>query len=145
MNRDRAAGFPSLPRPRTYRISTLRTRLSEPGEGCKVRQDTELFDEGESVQPPRPKLVSVLGLLVLAATTFSYLGAYAVTSALVNAQMIPPISREHDPRLRWALSSFVIIMTVCGIFALVLRLLSRKQFQRIDRMLDADDTDPSTR
>jgi hypothetical protein len=105
----------------------------------QVPQDTELFDEAESVQPPKPKIVVVLGLLTLAASTFSYLGAYAVTSALANAQMIPPISRDHDPRLRWALCSFVIIMTLCGVVALLLRLVSRRQFQRIDKMLDAED------
>ncbi|HSZ57893.1 MAG TPA: hypothetical protein VK797_19675 [Tepidisphaeraceae bacterium] len=105
----------------------------------QVPQDTEFLDEADSVQPPKPKLSMVLGLLVLAAMTFSYLGAYAVTSALANAQMIPPISRDHDPRLRWALCSFVVIMTLCGAVAAFLRLLSRRQFQRIDKMLDADD------
>lgn len=104
-----------------------------------MRQDTEIFDDGEPGEPPKPKIAAVLGLLVLAALTFSYLGAYAGTNALVNAQMMPPISHEHDPRLRWALSSFVIIMALFGVVALLLRLVSRWQFQRIDKMLDADD------
>jgi hypothetical protein len=105
----------------------------------QVRQDTELLDDGESAEPPKPRTLTVLGLLVVTAVTFSYLGAYAVTSALANAEMIPPISRDHDPRLRWALCSFVIIMTVCGIIATVLRLVSRRQFQRIDRMNEGED------
>jgi hypothetical protein len=102
------------------------------------RQDIESVDGPECVEV-KPNVAAVLGLLVLAALTFSYLGAYAVTSALVNAEMIRPISREHDPRLRWALCMFVIIMSLFGLVALIMRLVSRRQFARIDQMNDADD------
>jgi hypothetical protein len=102
------------------------------------RQDIETIDGPECVEP-KPKVAAVLGLLVLAALTFSYLGAYAATSALANAEMIRPISREHDPRLRWALCMFVIIMSLFGLVALVMRLVSRRQFARIDEMNEAEE------
>jgi hypothetical protein len=87
---------------------------------------------------PKPNTLSVLSLLAVAAATFSYLGAYAVTNALANAEIIPRISREHDPRLRWALCGFVLLMISFGVIALVFRIVSRRQFRRIDRMNDPD-------
>src|SRR6185437_1731864 len=87
----------------------------------------------------KPHTATVLLLLMIAAATFSYLGAYAVTTALANAEIIRPISHEHDPRLRWAMIGFVSLMCSFGVIAAVLRTVSRSQFRRIDRMNDVDE------
>ena len=87
----------------------------------------------------KPHTATVLLLLMIAAATFSYLGAYAVTTALANAEIIRPISHEHDPRLRWAMIGFVSLMCSFGVIAAVLRTVSRSQFRRIDQMNDGED------
>jgi hypothetical protein len=74
----------------------------------------------------------------LAAAIFSYLGAYAATNALAAAELIRPISHDHDPRLRWALGGFILLMIFFGMVALVSRIIGRRQVRKIDRMNDAD-------
>jgi len=78
---------------------------------------------------PRPRTMTVLSLLAVAAATFSYLGAFAVTNALANADIIPPIPRDPDPRLRWAAIGFVSLMLSFGVIAFFLRQMSRRQFR----------------
>ncbi len=107
----------------------------------QVREETDNFDidsDEATAQAPKPNTLAVVGLLLLAAATFSYLGAYAVTNALANAELIRPISHDHDPRLRWALTGFVMLMTLFGLIALVSRIVGRRQVRRIDRMNDGD-------
>ena len=43
-------------------------------------------------------------------------------------RIIRPISREHDPRMRWAMIGFVSLMCSFGVIAAVLRAVSRSQF-----------------
>lgn len=104
-----------------------------------VRESADIFDdERDQAAPAAPKTATVLLLLVIAAATFSYLGAYAVTGALVSQGIIPPLPRDPDPRLRWALAAFGGMMLAFGGTALALRQMSRWQFSRIDRMNDAE-------
>jgi len=106
-----------------------------------VRESADIFDDNNdnaAGAPPAPKTTTVVLLLVVAAATFSYLGAYAVTGALVSQGIIAPLPRDPDPRLRWALTAFAGMMLTFGAAALALRQMSRRQFSRIDRMNDAE-------
>ena len=107
----------------------------------QLHEDIDNFDvdsDEATAHAPKPNTWAVVGLLLLAAATFSYLGAYAVTNALANAELIRPISHDHDPRLRWALTGFVMLMTLFGLIALVFKVIGRRQVRRIDRMNEAD-------
>ena len=107
----------------------------------QLREDTDNFDvdsDEATAHAPKPNTWTVVGLLLVAAATFSYLGAYAVTSALASAELIRPISHEHDPRLRWALTCFVGLMIAFSLIALVSKIIGRRQVRRIERMNDAE-------
>jgi hypothetical protein len=94
---------------------------------------------GSPVARPAPRTLSVLGLLALTALTFSYLGAYAVTGALVAEQVMPPWPREHDPRPRWLLTGFCVLMLCLMAVGGALRRMSKRAFDQIDAMVDAGD------
>ena len=105
----------------------------------ELRDTTDNFDvdsDQATALAPKPNTLAVLSLLAVAAAIFSYLGAYAATNALVVAEMIHPIPHDHDPRLRWALTGFGAIMLVCGLVALVSRIVGRRQVRKIDSMMD---------
>src|SRR5579871_6372175 len=104
----------------------------------KISDNFDVDSDEATAMAPKPNTLAVLALLAMAAGIFSYLGAYAVTNALANADIIRPISRAHDPRLRWALSGFAMLMTFFGLFALVFRIIGRRQVRRIDRMNDGE-------
>jgi uncharacterized BrkB/YihY/UPF0761 family membrane protein len=107
----------------------------------ELRDTTDNFDvesDQATAMAPKPNTLAVLSLLVLAAAIFSYLGAYAATNALASAEIIRPISHDHDPRLRWALSGFVVLMVFFGMLALVFRIIGRRQVRKIDRMIETD-------
>jgi hypothetical protein len=87
----------------------------------------------------RPRTSSVLGLLALTALTFSYLVSYAVTNALVAEQVMSPWPREHDPRPKWLIMGFCLLMLVFMILGEVLRRLSLNEFKAIDDMAEADE------
>jgi hypothetical protein len=96
------------------------------------------FDsDDESLPDTRPRTSSVLILLVVAAGLFSYIGAYPMTNALAGANLIAPITSDHDPRPIWAGSAFVAMLLAAGMIALALRFMSRQQLKRIDTMEDA--------
>ena len=82
----------------------------------------------------RPRTGTVIALLSIAAATFSYLGAYAVTGALAQANVIRPLSRNPDPRPIWALASFCTMMLGSLLMALMMRYLSYRQNRRIDQI-----------
>ena len=95
-------------------------------------------DDADDASPDiRPKTSSVLVLLVLAAGLFSYIGAYPMTTALAGANLIAPITADHDPRPIWAGSAFVAILVLAGFIALLLRFVSRQSLKRIETMEDA--------
>lgn len=105
----------------------------------EVINTPELFEDDLPPRPiAKPKTATVLALLLVAAATFSYLGAYCMTDALAHANIIRAIPRDHDPRPRWAAISFVGMVAAFIGTALILRFWSGRHFRRIDKMLEAD-------
>ena len=88
-------------------------------------------------QPPRT--LTVLGLLGLTALTFSYLATYALTNALVAAQVVQPWPRNHDPRPKRLLIGFCVLMLVFMALGEYFRRTSKSEFKAIDDMADAKD------
>lgn len=84
---------------------------------------------------PRPmRTAPVVALLVLAAGLFSYLGGYAVVGALLAAELISPWAPDRDPRPRWALVTFALMLLTFSSIAWLLRTSSRRQLRRIDEI-----------
>jgi hypothetical protein len=97
-------------------------------------------ENGSSATPAAPpRAVTVLSMLALAALTFSYLGAYAVTNALVAEQVISPWPRDRDPRPRWLLVGFCVLMLTFMAAGEFMRRLSGSEMRRIDEMVEATD------
>ncbi len=88
-----------------------------------------------SEQPSAPpRLLTVVGMLIAVALIASYLCAYALTNALVAAEVISRWPPGRDPRpLRMCLG-FIILMTVFTCVAAVARWMSQRQLKRIDEM-----------
>jgi uncharacterized membrane-anchored protein len=98
--------------------------------------ELEMFD------PPRPQTATVVSLLVGAALILSYLAAYAVTNALVAADVISPWPRDRDPRPRWMGFGFFALITVFTVVGAGVRVLSRRQLHKIDEMETSDELLP---
>lgn len=98
----------------------------------------QLLDHDNFAPSPerRPRTVTVLALLALAAMVFSYLGAYALTGALAAADLIPLWSPDDDPRPRNMMLGFVALLVLFMMTAGGFRLLSSRQLRRIDAMAD---------
>ena len=96
--------------------------------------------EQDTIADPRPpRTLTVLGLLALTALTFSYLGSYAVTNALVSEHLIQPWARTHDPRPKWLITGFCVLMLTFMVAGELLRRWGRSDFKAIDEMADAKD------
>jgi hypothetical protein len=79
-----------------------------------------------------------LAWLLAASAVLSFLGSYAMSDALVKAEVIPGWPANADPRPRWMLTGFV---ALTGGFALVgglARWLAGRQLRSIDAMADED-------
>jgi hypothetical protein len=92
--------------------------------------------DGDEAHPRRANTTTVLVMLCAAAVTFSYLWAYALTDALVKAGLLSPWQPGADPRPGRMLSSFVLLTALFITGATVARLVSRRQLNRIDHMID---------
>ena len=75
-------------------------------------------------------------LLVLAALAFSYLGTYAVTAALVSADVLPAWPPGADPRPRWMACVFAALVSVLLAIAGAARFFSSRQLRRIDSIAE---------
>ena len=96
-------------------------------------------DEQDIFEPQKPPRTGVVvALLGLTAAIFSYLGSYAVSAALVAAEVIRPITVDHDPRPKWFAISFA---ALSGTF-LGLSILARSASSRQVKQIDAMETDP---
>ena len=95
--------------------------------------------EVEMFEPPRPKTATVVALLIGAALILSYLAAYAVTNALVAADVMPPWPRDRDPRPRWMGVGFFALIGLFTAMGGVARVMSRRQLHKIDEMETTDD------
>jgi hypothetical protein len=78
----------------------------------------------------------VLLMLVLAAGTFSYLWAYAVTDALIEAGITSPWAAGTDPRPRRLGVAFAGLLGAFLVVGMVARVLSGRQLRRIDAMAE---------
>src|SRR3954471_13590329 len=100
---------------------------------------SSMLDDDTDVQgaePRRANTPTVLVMLCAAAVTFSYLWAYALTDALVKAGLLSPWQPGAAPRPGRMLSSFVLLTALFVTGATVARLVSRRQLNRIDHMID---------
>lgn len=82
--------------------------------------------------------VKVAVLLLLVAIVFSYLGAFAVTNALVSADLLERWPAGQDPRPRWMLTAFG---SMSGTFVVVagwVKFTVWRQMRRLDRMEETD-------
>jgi hypothetical protein len=86
----------------------------------------------------RPKTVTVLGVLIVTAFTFSFLGPYADYNALVTAGVVQRFTGP-DPRPKWLAIGFVGLLGIFLVIGMGFRLLSKRQFKAIDAMADAKD------
>ena len=85
---------------------------------------------------PRPRTLTVIGVLVAAAAVLSYLGAYAMTDALRAADVLRPLPTSADPRPRWLLTSFVTLTLGFAMAATLFRVVGRRQLRRLDAMAE---------
>lgn len=89
--------------------------------------------------PPRgASTLNVLVLLVVAAVVFSYLAAYALTNALLKAGLIEQWSTEHDPRPRWMLICFGVVLSLFLVMSALLRWSSNRQMRAMEAMEEAE-------
>jgi hypothetical protein len=96
--------------------------------------------ETDTINPPQPpRTLTVLGLLALTALTFSYLVSYALTNALVAAQVVQPWSTGHDPRPKRLIVGFCVLMLAFVVLGDLLRRMSKREARVIDEMADAAD------
>src|SRR5262245_3631098 len=95
--------------------------------------------EFESAPPAqRPRTITVVGLLVVTAATLSYLGAYAMTNALVAADLLKAWPKDNDPRPKWFLFGFVMLVTLFAGIGAMFRFFSSRHLKKIDEMDQAD-------
>jgi len=85
-------------------------------------------------EAPRPRTTSVLALLAAAALIFSYLVSYALTNALVAANLMQRWAPGHDPRPRRMLIGFVALLMLIMAIGATARWISKRQLARIDEM-----------
>src|SRR4051794_21267649 len=86
----------------------------------------------DDVIEPKPKTATVLGLLALTSLTLSYLGAYAVAGALVEADVLRRWHPDADPRPRWLITAFSVLLGMFVSFGGLVRFLSQRQLRKID-------------
>lgn len=101
--------------------------------------DRELGSQVQGFAGPRgPRSGTVLVFLAAAAIIFSYIGCYAVTNALVAANMMGEFSPGSDPRPRWMITTFGVLFGVFIVFAGLFRLTNARQMRRIDSIANAE-------
>lgn len=98
----------------------------------------EELEQNMTPDVPRPRTWKVLGLLTLVATAFSWLGSYAVANALVGAEVIRPWQPESDPRPKWFLLGFCLLMLGFILLGGFFRFMSQRQLKEIDAMTEEE-------
>lgn len=97
---------------------------------------TELPSEDEPIDGAKPRTITVVGLLALTSLTFSYLGAYAVSGALVQTEVMRRWRPDADPRPRWLVMGFCVLLAIFMCAGGLVRFLSRRQLKQIDEMAE---------
>jgi threonine/homoserine/homoserine lactone efflux protein len=87
---------------------------------------------------PAPRTTTVLVFLAAFAVIISWLCCYAVTNALIAADLMAPWPREADPRWRWMLNSFAGVFIGFSVVGGLFRWLSNRQLRRIDAAADGE-------
>ena len=100
----------------------------------------EGMDFESAPAPPRPRTITVLGLLAFVALVFSYIVAYAMVNALVSAEMMKPWPSGSDPRLKYFAFTFVGLMVTFVLFGALARFVSKRQLKKIDDIENAPET-----
>jgi hypothetical protein len=96
--------------------------------------------EREFASPPAPpRTLKVLLVVVVAALMVSWIGAYAVTNALVAAEVMSPWQPGHDPRPQRMGVLFATLLAAFTAAALLFRWMSVRQLRRLDDMANAED------
>jgi threonine/homoserine/homoserine lactone efflux protein len=100
----------------------------------------EPYTDESSLEPTssRTRTGSAIGLIVLTAATFAYLGAYAIAGALASADVIAAWPADRDPRPRWFVIGFAGLLASFAVFAVLARISSGRQLRSIDRMQNDD-------
>ena len=86
-----------------------------------------------------PRTSTVLVFLAAFAIMMSWLCVYALTNALIAADIISAWPVDADPRPRWMMDAFVGFFGAAAIIGLLFRWVSHRQLKRIDAMADAED------
>lgn len=90
--------------------------------------------DGDPESVAKPRLLNVVAALVVAAAVVSYLAAYAVADALVNAEVLSRWPPGHDPRPRRLAIIFAGLLLSSGLAATLARRNARRHIRRIDAM-----------
>jgi len=99
-----------------------------------------ITQETTPVTPERgPRTVTVVIFLSAFAMIFSWLAVYAVPNALIVADLLPPLARDHDPRPRWLMISFGAIFGGLVLVPALMGLISRLQMRRMDHIAEAEE------
>ena len=99
--------------------------------------DQELYPQTNDLESAnRPHTLSVLIVLMFAAVTISYVFAYGASGALIAANILAPWPPYDDPRPRWMVTSFVLLLSSFTLVTLFFRMLSRLSMRRIDAIVD---------
>lgn len=98
--------------------------------------DRELYPADDSDYAPRPRTVSVLTVLMVTAVVLSYLVSYALPHALVAANAMQPWPAYADPRPRWMVLCFTVLLSTFVVLMGIFYLLNALQVRRIDSMVE---------
>src|SRR5690349_6619852 len=101
----------------------------------------ESIGEEEAVVPAGSRIcgtIKVAFLPLAAAVLFSYLGAFALTNALVSADLLEHWPPRHDPRPRWMITAFVALTGAFSIIGAWLKWTSWRQMRRLDTIANDD-------
>jgi hypothetical protein len=91
--------------------------------------------------PRRPRTITVLGLLTVAAAVLSYLGSYAMTNALVAADVLHPWPVDRDPRPQWFCITFVVLISAFVTIGSVGRMAITRHMRQFEKMERAEDAE----
>ena len=92
----------------------------------------QLYEENPPAKPHPLRTLTVIVLLLIAAMVFSYLGAFAVTDALVKADLIESWPVQHDPRMRWMMTGFGYCVGSFFVIAVLMKWSSWRQMRSLD-------------
>ena len=98
--------------------------------------DAMEFDDAQTEHKPRTS--TVLVFLAAFAVIISWLIVYAVTNALVAADLLSPFPVDADPRRRWMINSFLGFFCLFSVVGTLFRWVSNRQLRRIDAMMDGE-------